>query len=130
MVRQNGGDGGMKWISEAERLPPIAQTVLLAHPRQFGEFWDITTAKLLVHYEGVVPAPVAKGSKWPTTYYWEANHGGSAQSHPYLVSGNSWWALLDDIPLPPGAEHKTERGYHYIAQPEPVFVAPVNNHQK
>lgn len=112
----------MKWISEAEALPQIAQVVLLAHPRQGGTAWDITTAQLLVQYEGVIPRPVPKGSKWPTTYYWETNRGGSVQSHPFLVSGNSWWALLDDIPLPPGAEHRTERGYHYVAQPEPVFV--------
>jgi hypothetical protein len=119
----------MKWISESEALPPIAQTVLLAHPRQAGEFWDITTARLLVRYEGVVPRPVPKGSRWPAEYWWEANRGGSAQSYPFLVSGNSWWALLDDIPLPPGAEHRTESGQHYIVQPELVFVpqgAPVS----
>lgn len=113
----------MKWISEAEALPKIAQLVLLAHPRQQGEFWDITTAKMLVQYEGVVPVPVAKGSRWPTTYYWESNHGGSFQSHPYLITGNSWWSLLDDISLPPGAEHLMERGYCYVAQPVSVFVA-------
>lgn len=112
----------MKWISESEALPEIAQVVLLAHPRQGENLWDITTAQLLVQYDGVVPLPVAKGSKWPTTYYWETNHGGSVKSHPYLVSGNSWWTLLDEIPLPPGAEHKTDRGYHYIVQPVPVFV--------
>ena|SRR5882757_6504880 len=112
----------MKWISEAEALPEIAQTVLLAHPRQHDQFLDITTAKLLVQYEGVVPVPVAKGSKWPSTYYWETNHGGSVKSHPYLVSGNSWWTLMDSIPLPPGAEHRLERGHHYIAQPSLIFV--------
>jgi hypothetical protein len=114
----------VKWISESEALPPIAQTVLLAHPRQSGEFWDITTAKLLVDYDGVVPLPIAKGSRWPTAYHWETNHGGSVKSHPYLVTGNSWWTLLDDIPLPPGAEHKIDRSYHYIAQPKPVWVEP------
>ncbi len=112
----------MKWISESEALPEIAQTVLLAHPRQTGEFWDITTARLLVQYDGVAPQPVPKGSRWPSTYYWEANRGGSVQSHPFLVTGNNWWALLDDIPLPPGAEHKTERGQYYVVQPTPVFV--------
>lgn len=112
----------MKWISEADDLPRIAQLVLLAHPRQFSDFWDITTAQLLVRHEGVIPRPVPKGTRWPTEYWWETNRGGSAQSHPFLVSGNSWWALLDDIPLPPGAEHRTERGYHYVAQPSLVFV--------
>lgn len=112
----------MKWISEAEQLPPIAQNVLLAVPRQFVEFWDLTTAKLLVQYEGVTPLPISKGQKWPTTYWWERNHGGSIKRHPCLITGNAWWTLLDAIPLPPGAEHRTERGHHYIAQPSPVFV--------
>lgn len=112
----------MKWISESEALPRIAQTVLLCHPRQCGEFWDVTTAKLLVQHEGVIPRPVPKGSKWPTTYYWETNHGGSIKSHPYLVTGNSWWALLNEIFLPPGAKHGTERDYHYIVQPVSVWV--------
>ncbi len=112
----------MKWISESEALPEIAQVVLLLHPRQSGEFWNLTTAMLLVQYDGVVPVPVAKGARWPTTYFWETNHGGSVKSHPYLVSGNSWWSILDDIPLPTGAEHKNDRGFHYIAQPVPVFV--------
>lgn len=110
----------MKWISESEALPPIAQLVLFAHPRQQGEFWDITTAQLLARYDGVVPMPVPKGSRWATEYWWETNRG--ATSHPFLVTGNSWWTLLDDIPLPPGAEHKVERGYHYVAQPKPVWV--------
>jgi hypothetical protein len=112
----------MKWISESEALPQIAQLVLLAHPRQHGEFWDITTAQLLVQYEGVVPLPVPKGASWPTTYYWETNRAGSANSYPFLITGNSWWTLLDEIPLPPGAEHKHERGYHYFAQPKPVWI--------
>ncbi len=113
----------MKWISEEKALPQIGQVVLLAHPRQADDVWDIRTAQLLAQYEGIIPLPVLKGSRWPTTYYWELNRGGSAQSHPVLITGNSWWALLNDIPLPPGAEHRTERGYHYVAQPEPVFVA-------
>lgn len=109
----------MKWISEADQLPPIAQPVLLAHPRQTGEFWDLRVAQLLVHHEGVVPRPIKKGERWATDYFWDASRDGR---YTTLVTGNSWWALLDDIPLPPGAEHRTERGYHYIAQPTPVFV--------
>jgi hypothetical protein len=110
----------MKWISEEVGLPPIGQTILLAHPRQTGEFWDLTTAMLLVKYEGVHPVPVLRGGRWPTTYYWETSRGRA--SHPFLVTGNNWWALLDDIPLPPGAEHKRDREYHYISQPELLFV--------
>jgi hypothetical protein len=109
----------VKWISEAERLPPIAQPVLLAVPRQTGEFWDLTVAKLLVQYEGVVPRPVPRGSEWPTRYFWDSSRDGRATT---LVTGNSWWAMLDDIPLPPGAVHRIERGEHCIAQPELVFV--------
>jgi hypothetical protein len=119
----------MNWVSEAEELPPIAQPILLAAPRQGGEFWDLTTAQLLVQYEGVVPRPVPKGTRWPTTYYWERNlRGGSANSHPILVTGNAWWALLDEIPLPPGAEHRSERGRHYVVQPQPIFVGQVERH--
>lgn len=120
----------MKWISEAEALPQIAQEVLLAHPRQQGEFWDITTARLLVQHEGVAPMPVPKGAEWATTYYWETNRGGSATSHPFLITGNSWWTLMDDIPLPPGAEHMFERGYHYVAQPKPVWVSRVPDQRR
>lgn len=108
----------MKWISEADDLPKIAQKVLLAVPRQFGEFWDLSVAQLLVRHEGVFPRPVAKGSRWPVDYYWSRD-----AKDTILVTGNSWWALVNEIPLPPGAEHKTERGYHYIAQPEIVFVS-------
>jgi hypothetical protein len=109
----------MKWISEAEKLPPIAQKVLLAHPRQIGEFWDIRTAQLLVQYEGVAPVPVKRGDRWPTTYWWGSE--GSDRSM-FLVTGNSWWTLLDTIPLPPGAEHRKDREFAYVAQPNPVWV--------
>lgn len=108
----------MKWISEAEQLPPVAQKVLLAVPRQGGEFWDLKVAQLLIQNEDVTPRPVPPGSRWPTEWYWNSGRDTT------LVTGNSWWALMDDIPLPPGAQHMTERGFHYIAQPEPVFVAP------
>jgi hypothetical protein len=110
----------MKWISEAERLPAIAQKVLLAVPRQHGEFWDLKIAQLLVRHEDVFPRPVAKGSRWPTDYYWDSSRDGRDVC---LITGNSWWALMDNIPLPPGAEHMAERGFHYIAQPTPVFVS-------
>jgi hypothetical protein len=112
----------MKWISEAEKLPPIAQKVLLAHPRQSGEFWDLRTAQILVQYEGVAPVPVKRGDRWPTTYWWGAEDSGR---NMFLVTGNSWWALLDDIPLPPGAVHAVQTGpapYHFIAQPELVWI--------
>jgi hypothetical protein len=110
----------MKWISEAEQLPKIAQEVLLAVPRQGGEFWDLKVAQLLVRHEDVAPHPVKTGSRWPVDWWWSWNRDGGAS---VLVTGNSWWALLDDIPLPPGAEHKTDRGFHYIAQPKRVWVS-------
>lgn len=109
----------MRWISEAEALPPVAQKILLAHPRQTGEFWDLCTAQLLIQYEGVAPVPVKRGDRWPTTYWWSASKDTGAT---YLVTGNSWWTLLDTIPLPPGAMHKLDREFHYIAQPELVWV--------
>lgn len=109
----------LKWISEADDLPPIAQPVLFMHPRQFGEFWDMHVACILVRYEGVVPRPVKPGSRWPTEYWWGAKRGEGADN---LVTGNGWWARLDGLPLPPGAEHATDREFHYFAQPKPVWV--------
>lgn len=109
----------MNWISEAEQLPPIAQHVLLIHPRQAGEFWDMYVAQLLVQYEGVAPRPVPKGSKWPSAYYWQT---GRNRDNMLLVTGNSYWALFDGLPLPPGAKHVTDREFHYIAQSDPVWV--------
>lgn len=109
----------MKWISEADQLPPIAQPVFYTAPRQSGEFWDTTVARLLVHYEGVCPRPVKAGDQWPTTYHWSHDHFSANTS---LVTGNGWWAWMDDIPLPPGAEHRKERGQHYIAQIGECFV--------
>ena len=109
----------MKWISEEHELPRVAQKVLLAVPRQNGEFWDLKVAQLLVRHEDVVPLPVKKGSRWPVEYSWDSSRDGKDVT---LVTGNAWWALLDDIPLPPGATHMQDRGFHYIAQPEPVWV--------
>jgi hypothetical protein len=108
----------IKWTSEADELPKVAQKVLLATPRQDGEFWDLQVAQILIRHEGVVPQPVTKGGRWATDYYWGYDKDGMK-----LVTGNAWWAPLDTIPLPPGAEHKFERGYHYVSQPAPIFVA-------
>lgn len=112
----------IEWKSEAEALPDIAETVLLATPRQFGDVWDIRTAKLLISHEGVLPLPVMAGKKWPTNYWWGVGHG---NGEPVLVTGNSWWAKLDKIPLPPGAAHATgQMGDTYIAQPVSVWIPP------
>ena len=105
----------MKWISEADELPPIAQSVFYAHPRMSGDFWDISVARILVQYEGVAPRPVKAGHRWPTAYWW-------SDGSTTLITGNGWWAKMDDIPLPPGAEHRHARGQHYVAQPVPVFI--------
>lgn len=112
----------LTWISESERLPGIAQRVLLATPRQHEEFWDIRTAQILVQHEGVFPRSVPAGSEWPTDYWWAPSYGRSMLDAPVLVTGNNWWAAMDSIPLPPGAEHKTIRGYHCVIQPTPVWV--------
>jgi hypothetical protein len=114
----------VKWIREDQALPRIAQPILLAHPRQSGDFWDILTAKLLVRHEDVCPIPKPQGD-WPTEWWWETNRGGSAQSSPILVTGNSWWTHLDDIPpnLPPGAQHVHDaHGYRYVIQTEAFWV--------
>lgn len=110
----------LKWISEAEALPLVAERVFLALPRQQGDFWDVFTARLLLAHEGAVPLPVKPGSRWPTQYWW----GRSDQDHDnVLVTGNSWWARLDEIPLPPGAEHYFGgRGEHVILQVGDVWV--------
>lgn len=108
----------LTWISETERLPPVAQKVLLAVPRQCGEFWDLNVAQILIRHEGVMPKPIAKGDRWPVDYYWSRD-----KRDTILITGNAWWALTDKIPLPPGAEHMTERGFHYVAQPSPVFIS-------
>lgn len=110
----------LKWIGECEALPKIGQSILLATPRQRGEFWDLWVARLLARHEDVFPMPVVAGGDWPTDYYWERN-GGTRDT--CLVTGNGWWASLTDIPLPPGATHSgDERGYHYIRQIGDVFV--------
>lgn len=109
----------MKWISEAEKLPPIAQLVLLAVPRQGGDFWDLKTSRLLVRHEDVHPRPVPRGSKWPVEYWWSGAKDGRSET---LVTGNAWWTLLNTIPLPPGAEHRSERGQHWVSQPRPVWI--------
>lgn len=109
----------LKWISEAEALPPIGQPVLFIDPRQAGEHWDANVACILVDHEAVFPRPVKPGDQWPTQYRWARTYGGDLIS---LVTGNGWWAWMDEIPLPPGAEHRKERGQHWIAQPTSVFI--------
>lgn len=111
----------LKWISEAEALPPIGQPVFYIAPRQAGEHWDVHVARILVHHEAVHPHPVKPGDEWPTDAYWSMGHFN--QDH-HLITGNGWWAWMDEIPLPPGAEHRKERGQHWIAQPVPVFATP------
>lgn len=110
---------GITWISEGERLPPIGQPVFLMAPRQSGELWDVSVAMLLVHYEGVNPQPVQAGSRWPTEYHWSRDRSGH---DVLLVTGNGWWASMDEIPLPPLAAHRNERGGHYIAQTGRAFI--------
>lgn len=109
----------MKWISEGEALPAIAQNVLVATPRQSGEFWDIVVACILVRHEGVVPQPVSPGARWPVDFYW-----GFARrpNDNFIVTGNGWWASMTEIDLPPGAEHQQIRGFDCIAQLGHVFV--------
>jgi len=109
----------LTWVSEATALPRVGQAVLLATPRQSGEFWDVSAARLLAAYEGVVPRPVAAGSRWPTDYYWGRSNIGRDTC---LITGNGWWASMTALPLPPGAAHGSECGYDYIRQVGECFL--------
>ena len=113
----------LTWISEAVAMPKIGQNVLLATPRQRGEFWDIRTAYLSAQHEGVIALPVSPGSRWPVDYSWRFH--GSANDGIVMVTGNGWWALLDRIPLPPGAEHGSHNGFSFVRQVGDVFVKRV-----
>lgn len=109
-----------EWRSEANELPPIAQKVMFAVPRQFGEFWDLHIAQLLVRHEAVIALPVPKGSRWPTDFWWST---GRDSRDTHLVTGNGWWAPLDKINLPPGAKHLFDGRFHYVSQPKSIFVS-------
>jgi len=109
----------LTWISESVALPLIGQDILLATPRQTGEFWDIRTAWLSAQHEGVTACPVPVGARWPTNYSWRIGRG---LSDICLVTGNSWWALLSQIPLPPGARHGSHNGFHLVEQIGNQFV--------
>ena len=111
--------GLLLWISEAEALPRIAQHVLFAVPRQMGEFWDISVARLLARHEAVLPIPIKRGDRWASDYYWNRDHFGRDSC---LVTGNGWWASMVDLPLPPGAEHEHIRGFDCITQPKDIWI--------
>lgn len=110
----------LEWISESEQLPLVGETILLATPRQFDVFWDIRTAWLSVRHEDVLPVPVKPGGRWPVDYSWRL--GNSRDAGIVIVSGNSWWSRLDQISLPPGANHRIVNGYHCIEQLGSVFI--------
>lgn len=113
-----GDTTALTWVSESAALPLVAQSVLLMTPRRAGEFWNINIACILIRYEGVLPRPVEAGAAWPVDYWW----GTGPAREIVMVTGNGWWAPLSSLPLPPGAEHRSERGYDYIAQIGEVFV--------
>ena len=108
----------LTWISEATALPKIGQVVFLATPRQSGEFWDISAARLSSAHEDVSPRPVSAGERWPTDFFWSRSHIGGDTS---LVTGNGWWASMVSIPLPPGAVHCAEGGYDLVRQAGECF---------
>lgn len=112
----------MQWINEGSELPQIGQPVLLCIPRQFAEFWDMRVMCLLVRHEGVAPIPVAAGDEWPTTYYW--GYPSFPHGDHVLITGNSWWASMAGINLPPRAVHKHvgPRHDHAIMQVGDVWV--------
>lgn len=103
----------LDWVSEEDRLPPIAQTVLVALPRRSDPLWDIRVGYVFVRHEGVAPHPVKRGDRWPVDFFW-----GFAPGHrdTSLITGNGFWSSLSSINLPPGAAHSFARGQHWIAQ--------------
>jgi hypothetical protein len=74
---------------------------------------------VLVRYEGVVPLPVRKGTRWPVDYFWS---DGRTNSN-VLITGNAYWASLDGINLPPGAEHFNDARSHAIKQVDGLVYA-------
>jgi hypothetical protein len=105
------------WISEAERLPDIAQDVLFLHAHGDG-FFKVAVACILVAHEGVQPRPADPEGKAPTDFWW--NIGGSAAGrHVHLATGKYWWAPLTELNLPAGAEHRNSRGMDYIVRVKP-----------
>jgi hypothetical protein len=42
--------------------------------------------------------------------------------NPILVTGNAWWAPMNNIALPPHAEHRVIRGDNCIVQTSPIWV--------
>lgn len=120
----------LQWISEEERLPIVAQRVLLLSPRQGGGWWDPRLAQILIRYEEVVPHPVRKGDAWPVNFHWS---WGGGNTNIALVTGNAWWASLEEINLPPGAEHYADKhtraikqadGFQYIVPTRPASAGP------
>ncbi|GEP11746.1 hypothetical protein [Methylobacterium gnaphalii] len=109
----------LKWISEGDALPKVGQVVLVATPRSVGEFWNVATARLLIRFEEVAAVPVKAGSAWPSDYWWGYGRQGQEVG---LITGNGFWAALEAIPLPPGAEHQHMNGYHAVAQIGDVFI--------
>jgi len=109
----------IEWRSEEDALPKIGQSVLLASLRQLGEYWDLSSSMILVKHEGVVPRPIRKGSAWPTDFWWG---DGRDPKNIRLITGNAWWASWTDISLPPGAVHKSIRGYDVIEQIGTIFI--------
>lgn len=74
-----------------------------------------------------MPHPVRKGELWPTEFYW--SYG--TQQQTCLVTGNAYWASLDSINLPPGAEHYRDKVSHAIKQVDGLeFVVPARGPDK
>ncbi|MBL4838151.1 MAG: hypothetical protein JKY34_11305 [Kordiimonadaceae bacterium] len=110
----------LNWISEAEKLPVIGQSILLMTPRQSGQWWDTKVAQILVRHEDVIPNPViARNSSWPTEYWWAS---GERYSDTTLITGNGYWASMEDLPLPPGAVPYFEGDYHAVKQIGECFI--------
>lgn len=101
----------MKWTSESEALPEIAQDVFYTKPRADGKFWRIYIACILCRHEDVQPEPVEPGERMPTDYYWsKSGYSGDR----FLLDGRGWWAPITGIDMPPGAAHQNINGFDCI----------------
>jgi hypothetical protein len=107
------------WVSEGTASPVVGQSVLVAKPRQFQEWRDISVGCILIRHEGVPVLPVKAGTRWPTNYYWSLSSDKRSTS---LVTGNAYCAALNNLPLPLGAEHFFEGEYHAIKQVGECFI--------
>lgn len=122
--KQFGGlkaGGTWDWTRETVALPKIAQPVLLIRPgHNTNSYWLAHVACILVRHEDVTPHPINIGDEMPSDFYWSP---GFFSTDVALVTGDGYWAPLNNIALPDGLEHKQSRGRDYIMSAPPITGA-------